>query len=94
MMGEHVGKFLIARKTPSAAREIIRAVFSDELSDLEPFYDLRRHCLERGLISLERTTEGLARYHLTDRGRESLKTFEMLVGNPEVSGKSLSLVNY
>ena len=93
MNGEEIGKFLTACRTPTSAGNIIRRIFPCELSDLEPFYVLKRHCLERGLIAFERTPEGLSRYHLTVRGRESLQTFEKLFGD-EPAENSLSLVNY
>ena len=94
MMAEQVGKFLGVCKTPSMAHDIILAVFSEELSNLEPFYLLKHHCLERGLISFETTIEGLARYRLTARGLESLETYEALLSNDEAADTSLSLVNY
>ena len=94
MMGDQVGAFLAACRTPSAARDIIRAVFAGEISDLEPFYALKNHCIDRGLISSERTMEGLLRYRLTERGHESLRTYEMLAGDSMSRQENLSLVNY
>ena len=87
-----VGKFLAACKTPSLVHDIIPRVFPD--GDMKLFYALKNHCLNKGLVSAEKTPESLFRYSLTERGRKDLEIYESFVAYVNAAEKSLSLVDF
>ena len=83
-----VGKFLAACKAPSLVHDIIP--FAD--GDMKLFYALKNHCLNKGLVSAEKTPESLFRYSLTGRGREDLEIYESFIAYVDAAEKSLSLL--